>query len=1020
MSEFTSPPFPLADALTAKTKALCQGIEQGHGEIFDLVTPTTAELLRWWFSEDMKASRSWMNFHAGQQQAILNTIVAHEVLGTPQLGAQSLLQLYQTEATAALLEGSLATQLSSKISGKTQSNHPKYCLKMATGTGKTWVLQALLVWQLLNKNAALSAGMDDARFTRQFLIIVPGLIVYERLLDALCGKTVESDVDGEATGKTVTRDFAQSDVAQYAELFIPAAHRDAVLGFVRGNVCKREEIGLKTTGNGVIAVCNWHVLVEAEEVNDDSEEDTIHADGVDLDPSEVARRVLPLAPGRATGNALDMLDKRYARGNVLAHLAALPELMVFNDEAHHIHAVKNGDRDAVRWQEALTTMAASKKSRFVQVDFSATPYVDAGTAKKPRKEYFPHIITDFDLKTAMRLGLVKSLVLDKRKELAALPLDFNAERDPSGKTVIGLSEGQRVMLRAGLHKLQKLEADFAGIDAKRRPKMLVVCEDTAVSPFVAEFVANELNDPQAAMTIDSGKKAELSDKEWAVVRGQLFNVDRHATPRVIVSVLMLREGFDVNNICVIVPLRASGAQILLEQTIGRGLRLMWRDSDYDDIKRENRALLKANKAPKSLIDVLSIVEHPMFNTFYADLMAEGLAGETDEDDDTTSGAGDMMTAHLRDDYAPLDFGIPFIVQEEEQFTEHREIDISSLPAFTAMTLAQLQTHLGKGDSFVSQDLQSSTLFGDYRVDGAVMNVNSYNDFLSRMTRRISQALSQPMKGNRVAQHAKIPYMQVNTAQLAGWLDDYIWTGLFAQAFNPLNPLNPVDTTAAHENWRILLLQAVQEHITKVFAEALLAAEQQWTHGATRVLYRQLSEVKSLPMRASNALELSKSMYTHTAYPTHSGGLEHTMMVWAQQDSEVAALCKIHEVRHDIARLRYVKEDGLPAFYVPDFLIRVGSPSNTKDEVSSTVYLVETKAQGQLSSPNVQRKLKAAMAWCERINGLVAEQRRHEIWYYVLLGESTVKQWQSGGKRCSELLSFSKLRNTWCNEQRKLV
>ncbi len=1018
MSEFTSPPFPLADALTTKTKALCRGIEQGRGEIFDLVTPTTAELLRWWFSEDMKASRSWMNFHPGQQQAILNTIVAHEVLGTPQLGAQSLLQLYQTEAAGALLEGSLATQLSSQKENK----HPKYCLKMATGTGKTWVLQALLVWQLLNKNAALAAGIDDARFTRQFLIIVPGLIVYERLLDALCGKTVEASDEGgnDGSNQAASRDFAQSDVAQYAELFIPAAHRDAVLGFVRGNVCKREEIGLKTTGNGVIAVCNWHVLVEADEVNDDVNEESIHAEGADLVPSAVARRVLPLAPGRATGNALDMLDKRYARGNVLAHLAALPELMVFNDEAHHIHAVKGGggERDAVRWQESLTTMAESKKSRFVQVDFSATPYVDAGTVKKPRKEYFPHIITDFDLKTAMRLGLVKSLVLDKRKELAALPLDFNAERDHSGKTVIGLSEGQRVMLRAGLHKLQKLEADFAGIDAKRRPKMLVVCEDTAVSPFVAEFVENELNDAQAAMTIDSGKKAELSDKEWAVVRGQLFNVDRHATPRVIVSVLMLREGFDVNNICVIVPLRASGAQILLEQTIGRGLRLMWRDSDYDDIKRENRALLKANKAPNSLIDVLSIVEHPQFNTFYADLMAEGLAGETDEDDDTNSGTGDMMTAHLRDDYAPLDFGIPFIVQEEEQFTEHREIDISSLPAFTAMTLAQLQTHLGKGDSFVSQDLQSSTLFGDYRVNGAVMNVNSYNDFLSRMTRRISQALSQPMKGNRVAQHAKIPYMQVNTAQLAGWLDDYIWTGLFGESFNP------VDTTAAHENWRILLLQAVQEHMTKVFAEALLAAEQQWTHGATRVMYRQLSEVKSLPMRASNALELSKSMYTHTAYPTHSGGLERTLMLWAQQDSEVTALCKIHEVRHDAARLRYVKEDGLPAFYVPDFLIRVGN-SNTVGGAEgvnsgSTVYLVETKAQGQLSSPNVQRKLKAAVAWCERINGVAAEQRRHETWHYVLLGESTVAQWQQDNKRCSELLSFAKLRNTTVSTQERLI
>ncbi len=66
--------------------------------------------------------------------------------------------------------------------------HPKYCLKMATGTGKTWVLQALLVWQLLNKTAALDEGRDDPRFTRRFLIVAPGLIVYERLLDAFLGK----------------------------------------------------------------------------------------------------------------------------------------------------------------------------------------------------------------------------------------------------------------------------------------------------------------------------------------------------------------------------------------------------------------------------------------------------------------------------------------------------------------------------------------------------------------------------------------------------------------------------------------------------------------------------------------------------------------------------------------------------------------------------------------------------------------------------------------------------------------
>jgi type III restriction enzyme len=120
----------------------------------------------------------------------------------------------------------------------------------------------------------------------------------------------------------------------------------------------------------------------------------------------------------------------------------------------------------------------------------------------------------------------------------------------------------------------------------RHPKMLVVCEDTSVSPLVASFLQDEGLAQDDVMTIDSGKKAELGEKDWAPVRERLFSVDRHASPRVIVSVLMLREGFDVNNICVIVPLRTSQAQILLEQTIGRGLRLMARSGVHRHQTRE--------------------------------------------------------------------------------------------------------------------------------------------------------------------------------------------------------------------------------------------------------------------------------------------------------------------------------------------------------------------------------------------------------------------------------------------------
>ena len=52
--------------------------------------------------------------------------------------------------------------------------HPMYAVKMATGTGKTWVMHALLIWQYLNA----SDNLNKNNFSKNFLIVAPGLIVY--------------------------------------------------------------------------------------------------------------------------------------------------------------------------------------------------------------------------------------------------------------------------------------------------------------------------------------------------------------------------------------------------------------------------------------------------------------------------------------------------------------------------------------------------------------------------------------------------------------------------------------------------------------------------------------------------------------------------------------------------------------------------------------------------------------------------------------------------------------------------
>jgi type III restriction enzyme len=142
-------------------------------------------------------------------------------------------------------------------------------------------------------------------------------------------------------------------------------------------------------------------------------------------------------------------------------------------------------------------------------------------------------------------------------------------RDESGK-VIGLSEGQRVMISAGISKLRILESEFRKIDPSKYPKMLIVCEDTMVIPYVRDFLKDKgYEEGEDFIEVHSNKKGEIGEDEWKTLKRRLFALDKNTKPKIIISVLMLREGFDVNNVCVIVPLRSSASSILLEQTIGR-------------------------------------------------------------------------------------------------------------------------------------------------------------------------------------------------------------------------------------------------------------------------------------------------------------------------------------------------------------------------------------------------------------------------------------------------------------------
>lgn len=729
------------------------------GSLFEMVTPTTRDLLNFWFCEPHTDTRVY-NFHEGQRQSILNIIYLHEVLKI-----DNLLDIYNK------IDPDLIPFLNLAEFKKEKYSYPKYAVKMATGTGKTWVMHAILIWQLLN---AKHEDTYSGRYTKNFLIVAPGIIVYDRLLDAFKGKMKEGSLE---------RDERTNDFYSKEDLFLPPAYKEEIIRFIQNNTVTKEEIGKKITGEGLIAITNWHLFMSRDE------------EEVDTDDSEkrLIKDIFPARPGTAAGNSLDQLDRQYLKGNELDYLAELPNLMVINDEAHHIHENKvKGETEEVEWQEGLNFIAKNKLNKFSQIDFSATPYNVVGSGKKATKQYFPYIITDFDLNTAIKKGLVKTILIDKRQEITDLEgIEFKAVRD--GRKVISLSTGQMLMLRAGLAKLKLLEESFMELDNSKHPKMLVICEDTSVTPFVEEFLISEGLIPDDVLRVDSNKQGDIKESEWKELKEKLFNVDNYSKPKVIVSVLMLREGFDVNNICVVVPLRASEAPILLEQTIGRGLRLMWRGDEYEEEKNENRnKVFNLKQSPSSYIDMLSIIEHPAFMQFYDELLAGGFAGIEDGNTEKKNPTGDIIKVELKENYKNYNLFWPIIIKDVEEEIVAKDIDVYKFSVFNVFSLEQLQNTLStQGEVFLSKEITVGTQFGKYKVTANLFNAKTYNEYLQKILKTITHRIDVSGRNRR-----ELPIFQVNEVEIVQLIDKYIQERLFGEEFNPFQ----------NYNWKILLLR----------------------------------------------------------------------------------------------------------------------------------------------------------------------------------------------------------------------
>ena len=252
------------------------------------------------------------------------------------------------------------------------------------------------------------------------------------------------------------------------------------------------------------------------------------------------------------------------------YLASLPDLVLLMDESH-------------RYRASAGIRAINELKPVLGLELAATPFVETGKGSTP----FKNVILDYPLGRAMADGFVKEPAVVTRK-------NFN----PAGMSP---EEIERLKLEDGvrLHESVKVELETYARETANaivKPFLLVIARDTTHAGQLMQLIQSvaffEGRYKDKVIQVDSSRTG--AEEEEMIER--LLKVEHTEEPtEIVIHVNMLKEGWDVTNLYTIVPLRAANARILIEQSIGRGLRLPY-----------------GTRTGVTAVDRLSIVAHDKF------------------------------------------------------------------------------------------------------------------------------------------------------------------------------------------------------------------------------------------------------------------------------------------------------------------------------------------------------------------------------------------------------------------------
>ncbi len=393
----------------------------------------------------------------------------------------------------------------------------RFVLKMATGTGKTKVMSLAIAWSFFHK-----LYEPDSDLSRNFLVIAPNIIVLDRIYHDFQGLRVffEDPVlpDNGFEGHNWRDDF---QLTLHLQDEVRVVH---------------------PTGN--IFLTNIHRVYSGDQPPPSPDDDNSMDYFLGTRPT-----------GATTDSKVDL-------GVIVRDI---DELMVLNDEAHHIHDSK------LAWFKSIedihNRLLQKGGALALQVDVTATPKHNNGAI-------FVQTVADYPLVEAIWQNVVKHPVLPDEESRDKL-----TERQSAKYT-----EKYADYLDLGVIEWRKAYAQHEKLNKKAI--LFVMTDHTRNCDEVAEYLENSYPDlKDAVLVIHTKQNGEISEaasaknkEELEKLRKQAKEIDSPESPyKAIVSVLMLKEGWDVRNVTTIVGLRPYSAKsnILPEQTLGRGLRRMY-------------------------------------------------------------------------------------------------------------------------------------------------------------------------------------------------------------------------------------------------------------------------------------------------------------------------------------------------------------------------------------------------------------------------------------------------------------